>query len=226
MPYYRSKYYGKRKYYKKRSRSVKAVTTSRAFKASAANMTQNGRFNISVKDFKTVQIAINTNSAMVDYDIGNILVQAPMHDQLSKVFDQYKIEKMTLKFNLVVNNPVDTAENISHVCFFTAIDRTGFAANATPYSIRTYGSYKESTWSTNGDTNPPHYVTIGQADLVSKSEYYDTKHIAAFPKMKIGFDAIQTLSAGKTFTVTCEIDACVRYRGVRLDTSGVYCRRN
>lgn len=216
---------GKRKYYYKRakSRSTKAITTSRAFKASAANMTQNGKFNVSTKFIKTLNFANGDSAVMEKLDIANYVVLADMHRQLSNVFDQYRVEKCTLKFNLLINSSNLNA-GVGHVAFFTACDRSGFATNASVSSMRTYGSYKESTWSANGDTNPPHYVNIGQADLVSKSEYYDSKKKAAFPEVVAGIDLGEAVTQAKAITITCEVDAQIRYRGVRLDTTGVLAR--
>ena len=216
---------GKRKYYYKRakSRSTKAITTSRAFKASAANMTQNGKFNVSTKFTTTLNVPLNEASVMVKLDVANAIVLADMHRQLSNVFDQYRIEKCSLKFNLLINS-TNINTGYAHVAFFTACDRSGFATNATVGSMRTYGSYKESTWSLNGDTNPPHYVNVGQADLVSKSEYYDSKKKAAFPEVVAGVDLGEAVTEAKAITVTCEVDAQIRYRGVRLDTTGVLAR--
>lgn len=213
-----------KKYYYKRgraSRSTRNITTSRSFKASAANMTQNGKFNVSTKFVVTVSIPAGSADVMADVDVPNYLVLSDMHRALSNVFDQYRVEKCGLKFNLLLNQ---TTSNIGHLCFFTAVDRTGFAAGATVQSIRTYGSYKESVWALNGDTNPPHVVNLGQADMVSRIEYFDSKSKAVFPKVKLGLSLGETQTAAKTFSVTCEIDAQVRYRGVRLDNTGVLAR--
>ncbi len=219
--------YGKRKYYYKRSkssRSTRAISTSKSFKASAANMTQNGKFNVSTKFTKTINFAIGDSNAFEKLDIPNYIILSDMHRALSNVFDQYRVEKCTLKFNLLLNSPSLQGNDIPHIAFFTACDRSGFAANATVGSLRTYGSYKETTWSTSGDTNPPHFVNVGQADLTSKSEYYDSKNRAAFPQVVAGLDLGQAVTAAKAITITCEIDAQIRYRGVRLDTTGVLAR--
>lgn len=226
MAYKRRYYAGRKTYYKraKASRSTRAISTSRSFKASAANMTQNGKFNVSTKFVKTIEFSIGDSSKFEKLDIPNYLVLSDMHRALSNVFDQYRVEKCTLKFNLLLNNPTLQGTDIAHITFFTACDRSGFAANATVGSLRTYGSYKETTWSTNGDTNPSHFVNIGQADLVSKSEYYDSKNRASFPQVVAGLDLGQAVIAAKAITITCEVDAQIRYRGVRLDTTGVLAR--
>ena len=227
MAWYTRRSKGSRPYYRRRARynrSVKAINTSRAFKASAANMTQNGKFNVSTKFIKTIDIEAGTQYGMIDCDIPNEIVQADMHKALSNVFDQYRVEKCTLKFNLLLNSTFTSGT--PHISFFTAVDRTGFAANATVPSIRTYGSYKETTWSLTGDSNAPHVISLGQADMVSRSEFYDTKNRAKFPQLKVGFDVAEVQLSAKAFTITCEIDAQIRYRGVRLDTTGVLARIN
>ena len=227
MAWYTRRSKGSRPYYKRRARfnrSVKAINTSRAFKASAANMTQNGKFNVSTKFIRTIDIEAGSQYGMVDCDIPNEIVLADMHKALSNVFDQYRVEKCTLKFNLLLNSTFTSGT--PHISFFTAVDRTGFAANATVPSIRTYGSYKETTWSLTGDSNAPHVISLGQADMVSRSEFYDTKNRAKFPQLKIGFDVAEVQLTAKAFTITCEIDAQIRYRGVRLDTTGVLARVN
>ena len=227
MAYKRRSYAGRKTYYKrgKMSRSVRAITTSRAFKASAMNMTQNGKFNVNVRttiglswggsELTPVQFAFN------DLDIPALLAASDMHRQLSNVFDQYKIEKATVKI-LPNIGPAAPTNATSYISFFSVVDRTGFNS-PTIDQLRSYGSYKETNWSWN-DSPAPHMVYIGQSDVVSKSTYYDTKSTAVFPKVKVGGDlgASQTTSLAWTFSV--EIDAQVRYRGVRLDTSSVSTR--
>lgn len=220
--------YGKRKYYYKRAKakSVKAITTSRAFKASASNMTQNGKFSISAKFMIPIDVAQQQSSGVVDVDVPNQILISDMHKQLSNVFDQYRVEKCTLKFNLMANPSQAGETSVVHCAFFTAIDRTGFAPGVGVQQLRTYGSYKETTWSLNGDTNPPHFVSLGQADMVSRSTYYNTKHAAEFPKVKCGIDLTTQAAQNVQFKCTVEVDAQVRYRGVRLDTTGVLARIN
>ena len=227
MAYKRRYYAGRKTYYKrgKMSRSVRAITTSRSFKASAQNMTQNGKFNINVRTTVGLIWAGSSGSpvqfAFNDIDVPALLAASPMHLQLSNVFDQYKIEKATIKI-LPNIGPAAPSNVTSFISFFSVVDRTGFN-NPTIDQLRSYGSYKETNWSWT-DSPVPHLVYIGQSDVVSKSTYYDSKVTAVFPKIKVGGDlgASQTSSVGWTFSV--EIDAQVRYRGVRLDTSQVSTR--
>ena len=95
--------YGYGRTYGRKRRSVKAITMSKSFKASAANMTQNGVFNISVRssiDHKTPQQGAGTPAIKIDkFDVAQQIASSPMHQQLSNVFDEYKIEKVSIKIS-------------------------------------------------------------------------------------------------------------------------------
>lgn len=218
-----------RNFYRRRARitrSVKAVTTSRAFKASASNMTQNGRFNISVKTTVGIPIAQNEAVGTIKVDVPNQILTSDMHKQLSNVFDQYKIEKCVIKFSPinVLSLTPDEGDIVlpAYAAFFSCVDRSGFAAAVTVGQLRTYGSYKETTWPVNGDSITPHVVSIGQSDLVSRSEYYDTKQRAKFPEVMVGYEFASGVSHDAvTVNISVEFDVMIRYRGVRLDTTGV-----
>lgn len=227
MPY--NNYWGKRKYYSyyrrpygKKSKSVKAVTISKAFKASASNMTQNGLFNINVKVNQASSISEGSAFVATSVDLGNMIAASPMHSQLSNTFDQYKIEKCSIKIRPTGNTVPQAANAATYLTLFTAIDKSGFAAQLTLEAIRTYQSYKETVYPSNGDTTPTHYVNIGPTDIVDKSTYYDTKGKAKAPQILIGTSIIaQAGEGGISANYSIEVDAQVRYRGIRLDTREV-----
>lgn len=216
--------YGRRYGYRRKARSVRAITTSRNFKASAANMTQNGLFSINVRNEIQGNIAQNLRYGTSLLDVPAIISQSPMHLQLSNVFDQYKIEKVSIKFRPIYNSDAIPASAYGAQTFFTCIDRSGFSANVDLAQLQTYQSYKESNWSLTGETNMPHYVNIGQTDVVGKSTYFDSKNTSTFPKVAYGVILPQPVSEAQLFKYSVEIDAQVRYRGVRLDTSSVSTR--
>lgn len=208
--------YYKYGYGKRYRTSVKATTMKRSFKSSAANMTQNGLFNISVRDTLTITMASGTNEKNVNFDVSGKIAASTMHGQLSNVFDQYKIEKVSIKIRPMAN-PNATVYQI----FYTCIDRTGFSADVTNDQLKTYQSYKESNWSMNGDVGKTHYVSFGQTDVVGKSTYYDAKGKAFFPALRCGVFTSGNAAANVDFVYSIEIDAQVRYRGVRVDTTAV-----
>lgn len=218
------------------SRSVKALTFSRAFKASAANMTQNGKFNINVRQPVSLSVPVANSVSFSSIDVASLVRASKMHQALSNVFDQYRIEKIKYKITPLVNTNLSSTITTSSTnsstttsssinvnklqSFFTVIDRTGFDSAATIEDLRTYASYKESTWSLNGDSVRPHYGSIGQTEVVNRSTYYDSKNLASFPKIAYGCDIGETNTTGNplSYSYIIEIDAQVRYRGVRVDT--------
>ena len=216
MPFYRRRFY-KRRY----GATVRNMKMTRKFKASAANMTQNGLFNVSARSTLTFNVTSGTQSVVGGLDVANLILQADMHKQLSTVFDQYKISKVSIKIRPAVGTATPVSSGISYLTFFSCVDRTGFNAAVTLAQLRTYGSYKESSFSTTGDMSRPHYIAIGQSGIVSKSTYYDTKASAVFPSVYCGVDLGANVTNNSTFVFSVEIDAQVRYRGVRLDTGAV-----
>lgn len=207
--YYRRYYRGKynNSYYKTRM--------SRNFKASANNMTQGGTFNISVRFEDSVTLSTQAANHK-EIDIANKIAASDMHSYLSNVFDQYRVEKLTIRIKPLG----DTATSLSNPCIlFTAMDRTSFAAGISQAQIRTYGSYKETMVSGAKDISPTHTCYIGQSNLVEWSTYTDTKNRVTFPHIIWGVNYAAATSI--TSAVSIEIDAMVRYRGVRLDTSAV-----
>ena len=194
---------------------------SRTFKASAAQMTQNAKFSISVHSPLQFSVSSGTSSSTTSVNIANAIANSDMHKQLSSVFDQYRIDKVSLKFRLGGNtsNPISGVS--SNITLFTCVDRTGFPAGITLAQLRTYQSYKESSFSTTGDANRTHYVALGQSGIISKATYYDTKGVAAFPQIYAGVDLGFNTSGTVNVGFLVEIDAQIRYRGVRLDTGAV-----
>lgn len=218
--------YGRRYGYRRKARSVRAITTTRNFKASAANMTQNGLFSINVRNEIAGNIPQGLRYGTSLLDVPAIISQSPMHLQLSNVFDQYKIEKVAIKFRPIFNTDSIGGSNFGAQTFFTCIDRSGFSATVDLAQLQTYQSYKESNWSLTGETNMPHYVNIGQTDIVGKSSYFDSKATCTFPKVAYGVIMPTAVPNAAEFKYSVEIDAQVRYRGVRLDTSSVSTRVN
>lgn len=211
-------------YYKpyRKNSSVGKITMSRNFKASAQNMTQNGLFNISVRNADPITIPQDESSNWKKLDVPALISSSAMHRQLSNVFDQYRIEKVTIRIKPLANTKVASASTVQpFMNCFSVVDRSGLSEGLTLADLRTYASYKETVWSMNGDTPAPHSLYIGQADLVSRTEYFDSKKTAGFPTVAFGIDLGLPGSEATTVKFSIEIDAAVRYRGVRLDTSNV-----
>lgn len=219
MPYYK-RYSKKRKY--GYGSTIRNMKMTRKFKASAANMTQNGRFNISARTTMTFTVNSGTSNTWGYVNVANTVLASDMHKQLSSVFDQYRIDKVSIKFRPAINTANPVSNSVPYVTFFTCVDRTGFnSANMTLAILRTYGSYRESSFSTTGDLSKPHYLTIGQSGLIGKSTYYDTKAASVFPNVCCGIDLGSNATSNFGMVFAIEIDAQVRYRGVRYDPTQV-----
>lgn len=216
---YKRRGYSKRGYFGYNWKRRK-LTPSRAFKRSAANMTQNGLFNVNC----VVPVVLNPASMLVNgaasnymgafsvLDVPGTIYTSAMHAALKKVFDQYRIEKVTVKIAMGAN-----AGAIPMGTMFSCIDRTGFDANAQMdlNTIRSYGSYKEKQTSGDGSAVSPLIMNIAQTDVVGLSLYRDTYSNVTFPKVLVGWHAY-TNTALQAVQLQIEIDAAVRYRGVRL----------
>lgn len=222
MAYFSS--WGKRSYsrrgYSGYNWKRRRLTPTRAFKRSASNMTQNGLFNVNC----VVPVVLNPASmlsggqasgymgAFSVLDVPGTIYTSAMHAALKKVFDQYRVEKVTVKIGMGAN-----AGNIPIGTMFTCIDRTGFdeTAQMDLATIRSYGSYKEKQTSGDGSAVSPLVVNIAQTDVVGLSLYRDTYSNVTFPKVLVGWHAY-TNTQLNAVQLQIEIDAAVRYRGVRL----------
>lgn len=213
---YWRRYY--RRYYRGRYSSVGKTRLSRNFKASANNMTQGGTFNVSAHKEELITIPNGGSESFRFLDLPSMISGSDMHQYLSNVFDQYRIEKLQIKIR-PMGDTIATLNNPA--ILFSCMDRTGFANNATVTTFRTYGSYKETQISGAKDVSPVHYINIGQSNLVEFTSYNDTKKRASFPVVVYGSKFATTFAQGIQVAVSIEVDAQIRYRGVRLDTSTV-----
>lgn len=216
-------YYGKgrrfwRRYYKGKYSSYGKLKLSRNFKASANNMTQGGTFNISVHDTDNFTISSGSNFNFKSVNLPAKISGSDMHRYLSNVFDQYRVEKLNIKIRPLGDSIVALG---NPAILFTCVDRTGFAAGTNLATIKTYGSYRETMVSGSKDVSPTHFVAIGASNLFEYTIYTDTKKTVSFPNFIWGLYYAGNVNANTTIAVSIEIDAQVRYRGVRLDTGDV-----
>lgn len=199
---------------------------SRNFKASAANMTQGGTFNISVHSEKELAVPApaqgqTTSFKYDELDLAKLIAQSDMHNYLSNVFDQYRVEKVVVKIRPAGNSNIGAnAVTINPSILFSCVDRSGFTQNLPLTTLRTYGSYKETQVTGDKDVSPTHYIYIGASNLVEFSTYSDTKNKVSFPAIVFGA-FFANLGGNITCNFSIECDCQVRYRGVRLDTRQV-----
>lgn len=213
---YWRRYY--RRYYRNRYNSSYGKTRmTRNFKSSALNMTQGGTFNISCHLDQNHQFTSTALEFVFGLDVGAAIKNSNMHKALSNVFDQYRVEKCTIRIRPVGDS---TGTVINPAILFSCLDRSGFSQNATLAELRTYGSYKETQITGAKDVSPTHNIYIGATNLVEFTTYHDTKNKAAFPSIAWGA-AFAALSGNVTAYFSIEMDCQIRYRGVRYDPSQV-----
>lgn len=207
-----------KRYYRRRYNSYNKTRTTRNFKASASNMTQGGTFNISVRKDTYIPVTASAKYGFDTLDVAGEIKGSPMHQALSNVFDQYRVEKVTIRIRPVGDS---SGNIINPSILFSAVDRSGFAANAPITTLRTYGSYKETQITGAKDVSPVHTIYIGQTNLVEFSSYSDSKNAVSFPA--VGWGCIfAALAANTDVYFSIEFDCQIRYRGVRYDNSNVH----
>ena len=139
---------------------------------------------------------------------------------------QYRIEKATIKLKDAGVTLGGGYETTQLPVLASIVDRTGLAAAIDINAMRTYSSYKETSLSANNDISPSHMIYIGASNIVEATTYYDTKTVSNFPQIYLAVtlptNVPNTEGYSYTRTFTMDIEAQVRYRGVRLDTRGVY----
>lgn len=209
--------YWKRYYRRRYGNSYTKTRTTRNFKASAQNMTQGGTFNISIRKDVYLDVTSGLKYAFDSLNIANDIKSSPMHQALSNVFDQYRVEKVTIRIRPAGDASGDI---VNPSILFSAVDRSGFAANAPIDTIRTYGSYKETQITGAKDVSPVHTIYIGQTNLVEFSSYSDSKSAVSFPAVGWGC-FFANLAENLRVFFSIEFDCQIRYRGVRYDNSAV-----
>lgn len=239
MPYYYNRYRGYsrfRRYYRRygsRYTSVKKLTTTPNVKASAQNMTQGGKFTVTAHMVAAVGTASNTSTAVITeftdgkatcrLNLPELVKSSEMHKALSNVFDQYRIDKLVMKIRDAGQSGTDVDSITLLPTLSSIVDRTGLANVLDLTAMKSYSSYKETQLSQNGDVSPIHTVYIGSSTIVEASSYFDTKNNATFPyvMLAVAFPTASALTGHGTYVrnLSIDIEAQVRYRGVRLDNS-------
>lgn len=209
--------YWKRYYRRRYGTSFSKTRTTRNFKASAQNMTQGGTFNISVRMDDHLDVTSSSKFAFKPLDVSGSIKTSPMHQALSNVFDQYRVEKVAIRIRPIGDS---TGAVLNPSILFSAVDRSGFSPSAAIETIRTYGSYKETQITGAKDVSPVHSIYIGQTNLVEFSSYSDTKNAVSFPAVGWGC-TFAALAANTTVYFSIELDCQIRYRGVRYDNTSV-----
>ena len=214
---YWRRYY--RRYYRRKYGSASKLRMTKNFKASALNMTQGGVFNISGHDMLGLPVPAGTKTNYhAELNVATTISQAAMHLGLSNVFDQYRIERIIIRVRPIGDSSAAVLQQPSII--YSCVDRSGFKNQISLDDLRTYGSYRETINSGAKDVSPTHVVAISASNLVEWTSWTDTKKTINFPAVMLGC-YYASLASNTTVNLSCEIDAQIRYRGVRYDNSAV-----
>lgn len=215
---YRPSYKPYRKYSGRRAFSKYSRNWTTKNNRAAANQTQSVNMQISSTSTFTHDIAQGAASAISASNIASVLQLAPMHRQMSNVYDQYRIRKVVVKISPIGSNAA--VNSYYRIC--TCIDRNGHPAGFTAAMMTTYSSYKETAIAAVvSNKAPSHYVTVTNDTMFEKSAYYGTKTLARAPVicfatvLPIGAPANTSIAYSATYTYD------ITYRSVRLDTSDI-----
>lgn len=159
-------------------------------------------------------------------NIGTIIADSNMHEQLSNVYDQFRIRKVTIKATpLLTAQDSAGALNTTYYTFFTVLDRNGFAAgdDTTLETLQTYQSYKQTPYSTMASNKAPtHWMSYYNSSLFEKSRWYNTKKTPVDATVMAGTYARSVEGAGnRTAEYQLEYTFDVTYRGLRMDLSEI-----
>lgn len=183
-----------------------------------------GGQNVQITAVETFTLTVPIGSATIhsEIPIATSLTNSVMHQNMSNVYDQFRIRKITMKFQ-PTGTPGGADANKLYSTFYTAMDRNGFADGITLEQIRTYQSYKQTVYAANASNKAPvHYVSWTNNTLFEKSRYFNTKLTPTTETVLAGVALPGNVAAAPApfgFTVTIQYD--LTYRGLRADTSNI-----
>lgn len=183
-----------------------------------------GGQNVQITTVETfdLTVAIGQSNVYSQIPIDTSLTTSVMHQNMSNVYDQFRIRKITMKFQ-PTGTPGGNDANKLYSTFYTAMDRNGFADGVTLDMIRTYQSYKQTVYAAVASNKAPvHYVSWTNNTLFEKSRYFNTKLTPTTETVLAGVSLPANVAgAAATFSFTVTIQYDLTYRGLRADTSAI-----
>lgn len=214
-------------------RSIRDITQAPFYRHQASQQTQEASFAINVVEDLKLYWNSGTNYTKAFYDIGPAITSSSVHLQLSNSFDLWRINSVTIKFQLktfsgdIINLYEDTNLH-QYIDFYTAVRRSKIT-DQTLEDIEANSSFEQVTWPASGiGPCSPMKRTIQNLHL----RYASTKMTAPFPYIIYGLrlSSSNHLLYGQTFQtpfiISMQIQAKCSYKGVRLDKSYVLTKIN
>lgn len=210
------------------SRSVRAIYQSPYSRYKAAQLTQESNFAISVVEDLKIYWNNGQDYTNALYDIGSAVTRTGVHLQLSNSFEQWRINSVTIKFQLKtfagdVINLYEDVDIKQYIDFYTTVRRSKITEKSIE-ELDSNSSYEQVTWPADGlGACAPLKRTIHNSSLRLAS----TKMTAPFPYIAYGLrlhgnDHFMENKIFQTpFVISMQLQAKCSYRGVRLDKSNV-----
>ena len=210
------------------SRSIRAIYQSPYSRYKAAQLTQESNFAISVVEDLKIYWNNGQDYTNALYDIGAAVTRTGVHLQLSNSFEQWRINSVTIKFQLKtfagdVINLYEDVDIKQYIDFYTAVRRSKKTDNSIE-ELDSNSSYEQVTWPADGlGACAPLKRTIHNSSLRMAS----TKMTAPFPFIAYGLrlhgnDHFMENKIFQTpFVISMQLQAKCSYKGVRLDKSNV-----
>lgn len=210
------------------SRSIRAIYQSPYSRYKAAQLTQESNFAISVVEDLKIYWNNGQDYTNALYDIGAAVTRTGVHLQLSNSFEQWRINSVTIKFQLKtfagdVINLYEDVDIKQYIDFYTAVRRNKKTDNSIE-ELDSNSSYEQVTWPADGlGACVPLKRTIHNSSLRMAS----TKMTAPFPYIAYGLrlhgnDHFMENKIFQTpFVISMQLQAKCSYKGLRLDKSNV-----
>lgn len=145
-----------------------------------------------------------------------ILSSSKIHRELSKVWDEYKIEKIGVRLHFIDNNTVSDQKN-RYYQLYTVWDDNETSANIKYTELATYETFKQTPFSALARNMTPCHTTSFQP----KGGYTSTKKTPNNGSFVFGLYSRNVFDKREEFMTSIQFTFTVCYRGSRFDSSWV-----
>lgn len=174
-----------------------------------------------------IHVVNNTREASITVERGEsscysvipayaILSSSKLHRELSKVWDEYKIEKINLKLHFIDNTGIGNAAS-RYFQLYTVWDDNETSANIKYTELATYETFKQTAFAALATNQSPFHIT----SFTPKGGYTSTKKTPNNGSFVYGIYSKNTFEQRHEFLLSIQFTFTVCYRGSRFDNSWV-----
>lgn len=209
--YKKRRYYYRRRYRRRYSRLRTSLARSKA-------MSKTNVIKVEATNSAPMNNSDNDHGgSCVMFSLSNFLRNSDSFQNISNIYDQFKILSARFQISVVSTTGVGT------IGCCAAYDKTGFASNPSFKQVSTYASYKVGKMVT-PNVEAPRLVYYLPRDAVESITWFDTKNLSTMLNtLAVGTTGYLTSNSAATNGTTIRINATmmVAVRGVRVDTTTV-----